>query len=676
MRCSDEIRSTTVVVRCACWMLAAMGLILTPAARAAAAAGMAQAPAVPAAHLAQATAPAAPPAQATAPAAPPAQATSSPEAPASPTSQAPPVAPAIPAAHAPTAAAPVPPEAPAAPAPPAPGGQAAAGAEAHAAVLAIDPYPSAAVCATCHQAQYEEWRYSSHAYASISPMFSKFEQRINDLSQGTVGYFCMRCHASVETAQGKSRDLPLWKRSRVAREGVTCITCHRVNEAYGKVNAERRIIPGDIFQPVYGSLPGDGVKEVVANPKAWNAALAPGDFGLQMHREGIQFKQIAQSEFCVSCHQVAVHPGIKLETVWDEYRASPALRENIQCQDCHMSTRPGLNSGYATGPAAVINGRSVNANRRRSNHAFIGPGYSISHPGIFPHHPEADKFPVDAWMSFDYRAGWGGDAFEDKVAKGQVKVSFPAAWASADDRAEAWLIVQDNLKKLDEKRELRRQLMENSSHLDGPFFSGEPRTGKALHFHYRVSNLNNGHNMPSGSLGAQPEIWLDVALIDPDGRNVWESGYLDYNGDMADLHSLDVAAGTVKHDDQLFNLQSKFLTTNLKGTDREMYLPVPFDGDQLPFIRPSGIPTTVLNHPPFIRMEKRSLPPLGSRDATYSVPAALLKKPGTYRLAVRLRSRAEPIYFMKFVGATVDMEQAMNEWMLDIHPYTVAFEVH
>jgi Cytochrome c554 and c-prime len=653
MRCSDKLRSMAVVVRCTCWMLAAAGSSLTPAAFAAAAAGAAPAPAVPAAHVAQATAP--------------------PEAPAAPADQQPaasppPAGPAIPPAHAPTAAAPE------APATPAASGQAAA--DAHAAVFASDPYPSAAVCATCHQAQYEEWRYSNHAYASISPMFSKFEQRINDLSQGTVGEFCMRCHASVETAQGKSRDLPLWKRSRIAREGVTCITCHRVNESYGKVNAERRIVPGDIFQPVYGSLPGDGVKEIVDNPKAWNAALAPGEFGLQMHREGIQFKQIAQSEFCVSCHQVAVHPGIKLETVWDEYRASPALRENIQCQDCHMSTQPGLNSGYATGPAAVINGRTVNANRRRSNHAFIGPGYSISHPGIFPHHPESDKFPVEAWMSFDYRAAWGSDAFEDKVAKGQVKVSFPAAWASADDRAEAWLIVQDNLKKLDEKRELRRQLMENSSHLDGPYFSGEPRTGKALHFHYRVSNLNNGHNMPSGSLGAQPEIWLNVALIDPDGRNVWESGYLDHNGDMADLHSLDVAAGTIKHDDQLFNLQSKFLTTNLKGTDREMYLPVPFDGDQLPFIRPSGIPTSVLNHPPFIRMEKRSLPPLGSRDASFSVPAALLKKPGTYRLAVRLRSRAEPIYFMKFVGATVDMEQAMNEWMLDIHPYTVAFEVH
>ena len=182
-------------------------------------------------------------------------------------------------------------------------------------------------------------------------------------------------------------------------------------------------------------------------------------------------------------------------------------------------------------------------------------------------------------------------------------------------------------------------------------------------------------SQPSGSLGAQPELWFNVALIDPDGITVWESGYVDGNGDFADVHSLDVAAGKVEYDDQLFNLQSKFLTTNIKGTDREMYLPVNIDVDQLPLLRPSNVPTTVLNHPPFVRMEGRSLPPLASRDAQYEVPGKFIAKSGKYRLASRMRSRAEPIYFMRFVEATTEMERAMNEWMLDIHPYTVEFDV-
>ena len=117
------------------------------------------------------------------------------------------------------------------------------------------------------------------------------------------------------------------------------------------------------------------------------------------------------------------------------------------------------------------------------------------------------------------------------------------------------------------------------------------------------------------------------------------------------------------------------LTTNVKGTDREMYLPVNFDIDQRPLLRPVNVPASVLNHPPFARMEGRSIPPLGHRDAKYTVPAELMKKKGKYKLAARLRSRAEPIYFMRFVGATPEMEQSMNQWMLDFHAFTVEFEV-
>jgi len=546
----------------------------------------------------------------------------------------------------------------------------------HASVFRASQYPSASECAPCHQKIYEEWRYSNHAYASISPMFNKFEQRISDLSSGTVGFFCMRCHSGVGTAMREPRQMPSWQRAQVSREGVTCISCHRVNEEYGKIDAERRIIPGDIFsKPMWGPFAGDTVQKIVSEKEEYKVATSRQELGINIHQPGVKFEHIATSEFCVSCHQVAVVPGIKLETVWDEYRASPAHKQGISCQDCHMSSIPGKNSGYEKGPSAVINGKEINPDRQHSNHAFIGPGYPIGHPGVFPHNVDAQKWSVETWLKFDYRAGWGTDAFEDKLAKGEVKATFPPEWASPDDRVQANLVIEANMKKLQEKSDLRHVLLEGGSRIDGPFLHGDQRTGKDLKFTYRVTNLNPGHNMPSGSLGAQPEIWLNVALIDPDGRNVWESGYVDSNGDFADNHSLDVRAGKLKADTQLVNLQSKFLTTNLKGTDREMYLPVPFEVDQIPFIRPGPVPVSNLNHPPTIRMEKRSLPPLADRDADYKVPGSAITKPGKYKLAVRLRSRAEPIYFMKFCLATDDMVRAMNEWMIDIHPYTVEFDV-
>ena len=90
---------------------------------------------------------------------------------------------------------------------------------------------------------------------------------------------------------------------------------------------------------------------------------------------------------------------------------------------------------------------------------------------------------------------------------------------------------------------------------------------------------------------------------------------------------------------------------------------------------PSGLPITNLNHPPFIRLENHSLTPLGHRDAKYKVPAKCIKTPGRYRLSIRMRSRAEPIYFMRFCKATPEMERRMNERMLDFHQHAYEFVV-
>jgi len=558
-----------------------------------------------------------------------------------------------------------------------PAGPAQAAEDPHAAVFAESNYPSATKCAACHPKVFWQWAASNHAYASISPMFHKFEQAINTLASGTIGSFCVRCHQQVGTQRGEPREAPLWERSEVAREGVTCITCHRVSEEFGKVNGERHVLPGDIHDPVYNVGRGLELPNVLSEPGAYGVATSTGEPGRPIHGPAVRFEQISKSEFCVSCHQVAVHPGIKLEVVWDQYRASPAAREGITCQDCHMGKVPGEAKGYDKWPIAIVNGQVVGSpEQKHSNHLFFGPGYPIAHPGLFPFNPRSLRWSIEDWLEFDYRAPWGVVGWEDRLVRGEEAApAFPAVWGDRAMREAARDVIRQNLELLEDKKQSRIAVMENGSRIDGPFFDGEPGVGKSLSFRYRVTNIDKGHNLPSGSLGAQPEIWLNVALIDPDGERVFESGYVDSHGDMADLHSLDVAAGKVPHDDQLFNLQTKFLTTNVKGTDREMYLPVNFDIDQIPHIRPSGVPTSVLNHPPFIRMEGRSLPPFGWRDAKYRVPAAAMKKPGRYTLQVRMRSRAEPIYFMKFVGATRDMEQSINEWMIDIHPYAVTFDV-
>ena len=526
-------------------------------------------------------------------------------------------------------------------------------------------YPSAETCRKCHPKQYDEWRASGHAYATISPMYQRFEQAMTDYTRGTVGSFCVRCHSPVATQLKIPRSASVLDAPQVVREGVTCISCHRIREHYGRSHGDRRIEPGDIYQPVGGGSNGAGLAHAINDAEKYKLKTSPHQTGpgQPIHRSSYFFKPLTNSDVCTSCHQVAVHPGIWLEVVHAQYRHSPAAMKGVTCQQCHMGAVPGKPEGYDWAHAAELNGKPYGEPRKHSNHTFWGPGYSIAHPGVFPINHNALKFSPREWLNFDYRAGWGTRQFEDQFPPNN---QFPPPWDNVDDRIDGRRIIDANLKKLAQKRGNATMTLEASVDIKGPIFYQNPRAGQPLKIGYRVTNTSEGHNLPSGSLGAQPQLWLNVALIDPDGCRVWESGYLDSNGDLADMHSVDVAKGRVTRDKDLFNLQTKFLINNVRGTDREVALPLNFSLDQLVLLRPANIPVSVLNHPQLIRMEAHSIPALDHRTPKYHIPASALKKPGAYRLSVRMRSRPEPIYFMRQIHSTPDMIRRMNENMLDL----------
>jgi hypothetical protein len=544
----------------------------------------------------------------------------------------------------------------------------------HEALWTENCYPSAESCRQCHPSQYEQWRASGHAYAMVSPMFHRFEQAMTEYTEGTVGSFCVRCHSPVGTQLKIPRAASVLEVPPVVREGVTCIACHRVREHYWRSNGDRRIEPGDIHQPIGGASGGAGLARAISQAAELKLKTSPHQTGpgQSIHKSSYFFEPLTNSDVCVSCHQVAVHPGIWLEVVHAQYRSGPAAKKGITCQQCHMGSVPGKPEGYDWGHIAEINGKPYGEPRKRSNHMCWGPGFSIAHPGIFPHNPDAKRYSPRDWLAFDYRAGWGTELFESSLPPGTV---FPSPWDSADDRRDGRRIIDANLRKLDEKRGSAIITMEAGLEVEGPIFYDQPRAGRGLKVGYRVSNVSEGHNLPTGSLGAQPQLWLNVVLIDPDGRRVWESGYLDRNGDLADMHSVEVATGRARRDKDLFNLQTKFLINNVRGTDREAALPLNFSFDQLAFLRPGAVPITVLNHPPLIRMEAHSIPPLDHRVPKYHIPATALRKRGAYRLSVRMRSRTEPIYFMRQIHSTPEMIRRMNENTLDVRASSHTFLV-
>ena len=518
--------------------------------------------------------------------------------------------------------------------------------EEHEKLFTENRFPSATTCATCHPTHYREWSVSPHSYAQMSPVFNAMHGTVLKLTNGTNGDFCIRCHTPV----GMNMEEPEFQsnidRHPTSREGVTCIVCHRQNRAYGKLSGRLAIVEGDLFEPVYGPSGGEELQRVI---KSSDYRVNPerGKPGRAIHAGAEKFFSLSTSGFCATCHDVNLVNGFRLEEAFSEFKTSPAARKKISCQDCHMGTEPGVPSDYAKGPAAVVGGRPT-ASRKITNHMFIGPDYSVIHPGIFPHNTQASEMAtIRQWLTFDYEAGWGTDDFEIDLSE---SYRFPSHWRSADDRYDARDIIEANLELLREANRARKKV------LQAGYQFGEVIVDKAgkgdLAFRVEIRNATEGHGVPTG-FDAERLVFLRVTVRDSNGDIVFRSGDMDPNGDLRDAHSLYVHNGELPLDKQLFSLQSKFLTRMVRGGEREQVLALNYSPDPLPFLRPSTSSTILTGRPRGVRKHKQGIEPLGSRWAKYKIPRTILTGSGPYTARLEIVAGMIPVNLIdkiKIVG--------------------------
>jgi nitrate/TMAO reductase-like tetraheme cytochrome c subunit len=554
---------------------------------------------------------------------------------------------------------------------------AAAAAMAHERLFTEDRFPSATTCKTCHPLHYKEWSVSQHAYAMVSPVFTALHGTILKRTNGTFGDFCIRCHTQVGMILGEPLFAPLEARDPVSREGITCIVCHRVEERYGKVNGRIALVEGDILQPIYGPTGNEILREVLESPEKYKVVTEAGVPGRKIHTDANRFFRLTEPGFCGSCHDVTFANGFRLEELFSHYKRSPAAANGVTCQDCHMSVNQGVNAGYAQGPAAVVGGVETRT-RKHAIHNWAGPDHSVVHPGIFPHNPDAQALAtISEWTEFDWEAGWGTDGFEDGDHDGG---SFPERWRSIDDRYGARAIIDANLELLEWGMAQRAIVLRNGYHL------GEVVTERAgadgIRFRVRVKNATDGHAAPSG-FDAERIVWLHVVVSDADGATVFESGDLDPNFDLRDLHSEFVHDGKLPLDDQLFNLQSKFITRNFRGGEREQIVSVNYSEDALPFARPSTGSSVLLGRPTGTRKHRQSIEPLGHRWATYTVGADRLTGRGPYSAHVELKAGMAPANLIRdiqevgfdFNMSPLQVVKGVGKGFITLYETTVEFDI-
>lgn len=509
--------------------------------------------------------------------------------------------------------------------------------EEHEQLFLENRFPSSTACATCHPGQYREWSVSPHAYAQMSPVFNAFHGTVLKLTQGTNGDFCIRCHTPVGMNLNEPEFMSNMDRHATSREGVTCIVCHRVNRPYGKLSGRLAIIEGDIFDPVYGPTGNDELERVITSGE-YNVNTDPNRSGRNIHTRAEKFFQLDTNGFCGTCHDVNLVNGFRLEEAFSEYKNSPAAKQGVTCQDCHMGKEPGVVSGYREEPAAIVGGKETRP-RKRTDHMFIGPDYSIIHPGIFPHNTQASEMAsIRQWLTYDHEAGWGTDDFEFNLPEGY---EFPDHWRSADDRYDARDILTDNQTLLAEANAQRKKILQAGYAL-GDIRIERASARKGLAFRVEVKNVTGGHSVPTG-FDAERLVFLQVTVTDSEGATVMQSGDLDPNGDVRDSHSLYVHNGELTLDRQLFSLQSRFVTRMVRGGEREQVLAVNYSLDPLPFLRPSTFSTILTGRPLGARKHKRTLGPLDSKWARYKVPASDLTGHGPYTANVKLIAGMIPV---------------------------------
>jgi len=507
----------------------------------------------------------------------------------------------------------------------------------HEALFAESRFPAAGTCGTCHPKEYREWSVSQHAYSQLSPVYLSLNNKINQLSNGSNGDFCIRCHNQVGANLGENSFDSNLTRHPTSREGITCVVCHRLNKEYGKVSGRLALVEGGLTEPVFGPTGNKEMARVLENSHEYRVETNPEKSGRKIHKEAKQFASISSPAFCGTCHDVTLFNGFRLEEAFSEYRTSPAAARGVTCQDCHMGKVQGVVSGYDFGPAAVVGGVPTKP-RKLANHFFAGPDYSVLPPGIFPHNSDAQQMAtIEEWLKFDIKAGWGTDAFEDKIADNH---KFPERWDSIDDRYDAREIIGEQLDLLEWARQKRLEVL-RAGYILGDIVT-ERADADGIAFKVQVKNGMGGHNVPTGFSGERL-VWLEVMVKDSSGKVVFVSGDRDPNGDLRDGHSSYVHAGKIELDQYLLSLQSYFVTQNGRGGEIEHVIPIPYPVTALPRVLPSPQSLVFTGEPPTERNHKRGIEPLGQRWGDYEVKANAMTGTGTYTATVKLISQPVPV---------------------------------
>lgn len=202
-------------------------------------------------------------------------------------------------------------------------------------------------CGACHRDVYEGWRASAHGRASLdNPWYRQAFDALRDERGPAASRFCAGCHDPVLLVSG-AIDAPLAPENPRAHAGVTCLTCHGVEDV----------------RP-------DGVASYTLSTRAVHLPDVADPASVAQHVREVTPDALRTSALCATCHRGFLGPhlgnpvhlvGVDDVSAWHRsgYAGSAATRldegvEPATCQGCHMPERPAPHGDFAADARGLV----------------------------------------------------------------------------------------------------------------------------------------------------------------------------------------------------------------------------------------------------------------------------------------------------------------------------------
>lgn len=329
----------------------------------------------------------------------------------------------------------------------------------------------------CHEQIAEEWEASAHRYAASDPVFRAVQKAMGDQKGPASTRYCGGCHDPISLFSGtKNLFSDSLTNKTGLNEGVSCVSCHAIQQADVKGNAEYVIAAPDRY---------------VFELKDGKAAKTISDFLIraypQKHIETYQRKLFKTPEYCGSCHKQFIDEEIndvgwvQLQNQYDNWRKSrwnhpKEPLKTIQCRECHMPLVDSFDP--ARGDPLDYN-RSTEDGKHRS-HRFLGTNQFVPKLLDLPGSEEHVRW-IEQWLRGEIEIPEIADKWKSGPAI-PIKLITPS----------------------------------------------EVRAGDSLRISVLITNNKTGHNFPTGPLDII-QAWLKVVVTDQSGNVLFASGTLDQN---------------------------------------------------------------------------------------------------------------------------------------------------